>query len=652
MKKLNEKKPIQLPFDCVRVNPSPEAATDAVIEKAFSAASKLRSLAVCQEAPVGLLFRFGEDRMESSLLFLPDKGRDDRDIDYLFSGCARFGSREALDPVDGFAYRMVQGTFGITGPIPSGQADGNGWDSGEDGMEAPMDICLTWMFEHLCGVIGKNGGGSLLLLFHPAAASIGNAGSIFLFLPRRIPLETWMALPNALNGTQVEEVADLHSILWTPVLPPVLMVQAAVGCLITFDFLSARREAENRREQWQKDALQRALAQGREEARITNSSIMPLAYACLTGDAYFLLRINGIDTVDQFQNLTDEEVDALPGMTPDIRQETEYIHDKLGRNLEEEAMEYAQAADSAMENFLSPIKADPPAPPVSVYDSDPAKDPVQELQDLTGLASVKQQVEELMHFLTMVRVREEDGESLPPMSLHMVFCGNPGTGKTCVARILGKYFCKIGLLPNPDIKEVGRADLVGQFQGSTAVKVRKAFDAAKGRILFIDEAYSLLDDAQHSFGEEAINAIVQEMENRRQDTIVIFAGYPDQMEDFLAKNPGLKSRVPLHIDFPDYTPDELTEIACHMIRQDYRLKVSPDAREKIRDICKAAVKTPDFGNGRFCRNLVEKAVRTYACREYGLVPDRTKVYSNILKAEDFDASSLLPAAVVSRPIGF
>ena len=151
------------------------------------------------------------------------------------------------------------------------------------------------------------------------------------------------------------------------------------------------------------------------------------------------------------------------------------------------------------------------------------------------------------------------------------------------------------------------------YVGQTAPKVREAFRKAKGSILFIDEAYSLVEDKDGLYGDEAINTIVQEMENHREDTIVIFAGYPDKMEEFMKKNPGLRSRIAFHVDFPDYNEDELYQILCFMTKEK-SMRLSEDAEEKVKSILYKAVKSEDFGNGRFVRNLMEQAVMSLAER--------------------------------------
>ena len=176
-----------------------------------------------------------------------------------------------------------------------------------------------------------------------------------------------------------------------------------------------------------------------------------------------------------------------------------------------------------------------------------------------------------------------------------------------------------GLLPVGDLIEVGRADLVGKYVGWTAPTVKRKFEAAKGSVLFIDEAYSLVDDTDGLYGDEAINTIVQEMENHRQDTVVIFAGYPDKMERFLQKNPGLRSRIAFHVPFEDYSPEELLGIFTLMAKGQ-KLELAPGVGERLLPLFRKAARGEDFGNGRFARNLLEKSRMKQASRLVRLDP--------------------------------
>lgn len=245
---------------------------------------------------------------------------------------------------------------------------------------------------------------------------------------------------------------------------------------------------------------------------------------------------------------------------------------------------------------------------------EPSESYMDMLNNLIALGNVKEQVKKILAFAKMRNAMpENDGLSL---ALNMEFVGNPGTGKTMVARILAGVLYECGILKSPEIAEVGRADLVAEYVGQTAAKVQNAFENAKGRLLFIDEAYSLLDDREGIYGDEAINTIVQEMENHRNDTVVVFAGYPDRMKEFISRNPGLRSRVPFSICFQDYSAEELVRIA-RLEAKKKGFSISTDAGKKILAICREAPENPKNGNGRFCRNLVEDAVMNFALRTYG-----------------------------------
>ena len=240
----------------------------------------------------------------------------------------------------------------------------------------------------------------------------------------------------------------------------------------------------------------------------------------------------------------------------------------------------------------------------------------QMLAQLIGLKDVKEQVRKIAAFARMKKDMETLGRTSVPVALNMEFVGNPGTAKTTVARILAGIFQEIGILSSSQIVEAGRADLVAGYIGQTAINVKSVFKRARGKLLFIDEAYSLASDSQRDFGYEAINTIVQEMENSRGDTVVVFAGYPEEMENFFSMNPGLRSRVPFRISFPDYSTDEMAQIVA-LEAQKRGFSLCPRALEKAVSLCGEAKQRSDAGNGRFCRNLVENAILGYALRVYG-----------------------------------
>ena len=236
-----------------------------------------------------------------------------------------------------------------------------------------------------------------------------------------------------------------------------------------------------------------------------------------------------------------------------------------------------------------------------------------ELMEMIGLSEAKLIIKKALNYYKMQKLYEENGVKRDTPAMHMIFSGNPGTAKTTVARLFAQIMCENGLLSRGHLVEVGRGDLVGKFVGWTAQTVQKKFRDAMGGVLFIDEAYSLVDNRDGSFGDEAINTIVQEMENHRNNVVVIFAGYPDKMEKFLAKNPGLRSRIAFHVSFADYDSSELCQIADIISRKN-GMKISRNAYGKLEKAFDAAKAEVDFGNGRYVRNIFEQAKLNQASR--------------------------------------
>ena len=290
---------------------------------------------------------------------------------------------------------------------------------------------------------------------------------------------------------------------------------------------------------------------------------------------------------------------------------------------------------------------------LEIKKEDKKSEPYDELQKMIGLKDMKQVVDEIIDSARIQKIRSGMGMDSYKTSLHMVFTGNPGTAKTTVARLITQIFVKEGILDTGKYVECGRADLVGKYVGWTAKTVRSKFREAKGGVLFIDEAYSLVDDS-NSFGDEAINTIVQEMENHRDDVIVIFAGYPDKMKEFFAKNEGLRSRIAFHLDFPDYSAEELVDI-LKLMADKKGYKLNPDIERKCLEIFAQAVKKEEFGNGRYVRNLLEQAMMAQSRRitkEYAGKKITRKALTT-LKPEDFDVNaSKLIEKETKRTIGF
>lgn len=240
---------------------------------------------------------------------------------------------------------------------------------------------------------------------------------------------------------------------------------------------------------------------------------------------------------------------------------------------------------------------------------------LKELEQLVGLDVVKRQVTELTALVRVQRLREKEGLPVAVMSHHLVFRGNPGTGKTTVARLIGRIYAALAVVPQGHVVETDRAGLVAEYVGQTAIKTSEAFAKARGGLLFIDEAYTLARDAGSAsgFGQEAIDTLVKLMEDHRHDTVVIAAGYPDEMDAFVDANPGLRSRMPRTVDFPDYTDDELMLIFTRMANG-AGYTVHKSARERVRELLATSDRSRGFGNARAVRTLFEQAVRQQALR--------------------------------------
>ncbi len=243
----------------------------------------------------------------------------------------------------------------------------------------------------------------------------------------------------------------------------------------------------------------------------------------------------------------------------------------------------------------------------------PLEELLEELEALVGLDAVKREVKLVTNLLQVQRLRAAKGLKTGEQSHHLVFTGNPGTGKTTVARLLAQIYRTLEVVPKGHLVETDRSGLVAGFVGQTATNVVNVFDSARGGILLIDEAYSLVRGGEKDFGREAVDAIVKLVEDRRDDTVVIMAGYTDEMAELMASNPGLRSRFPQTIHFPDYTTPELVHIA-ELIAGGSDYAFDEAAKVRLGELLEAVPRDRGFGNGRLARNVFEEAVAIHASR--------------------------------------
>lgn len=280
------------------------------------------------------------------------------------------------------------------------------------------------------------------------------------------------------------------------------------------------------------------------------------------------------------------------------------------RQLVQELYHFAVSIDYEYDkqNFINLIGFQEDKPKIST-----SKEAYKKLTEMVGLHAVKDLLAQQLAYARITALRKEKDLASDDSNNHLVFSGNPGTGKTEVARLYTEILFEHQLIKDNKLVEVGRADLIGEYVGQTAPKIRKVFDAASGGVLFIDEAYSLTPQNERDFAVEAIPALIQEMENRRDEVLVIFAGYPDLMRDFVKANPGLQSRVSRELVFKDYSACELYDIFQLMVsKRDYTC--TPACKDILSAHFSTIVHQTDFGNGRYVRKLLELTLYQQAKR--------------------------------------
>jgi Holliday junction resolvasome RuvABC ATP-dependent DNA helicase subunit len=451
---------------------------------------------------------------------------------------------------------------------------------------------------------------AIRILAEPVCGRSKPGGRILFSLPQALPLRLRTMLAMAIPGTEAKELSEMTQ-------TDGLLDGSFIKCGVAELLKALMRMREEKEAAELEDGIE--MDDWMAEA-LKDTGSTPIGKLDLSVRSYNSLKRAGITTVEKLRTMSDDELMRVRNLS---RKCFDEIRQKLAETSETRETE------------------EPSLPEGRSY--------MELLDELVGLGEVKAQVKKLAAFAKMKQAMSDGTGTSVPIVLNMEFVGNPGTAKTTVARIIAGILHEIDLLPTSELVETGRADLVSKYVGQTAEKVKEVFQKAKGKLLFIDEAYALTDCWENSYGDEAISTIVQEMENNREDTVVIFAGYPDKMEEFFSRNPGLRSRVPFTIRFSDYSAEEMAQIVEAEARK-RGFTVCPEAQQRVLDICARAAGNPDAGNGRFCRNLAESAVLSYAGRVYGGENAAGSTFA--LNADDFSLPSAAQESKRTRPIGF
>ncbi len=489
--------------------------------------------------------------------------------------------------------------------------------SGEDGdyLSGAKSIKLAeeYFTQLLDMMLGSSA--AIRIIAEPVCGSSTGRGRILFSLPQALPLRLRTILAMAFPGTEARELTELAQ-------TDGLLDGSFIKCGVAGILKALMRMRKKTEEDYSEDEIEEPdFFDDEFDEELEDKPSTPIEKLDLSIRSYNCLKRAGITTVEKLRTMSDDELMR-------VRNFSRKCLDEIGQKLAE------------MPETKETTK--PSLPECRSY--------MDLLDELVGLGEVKAQVRKLAAFAKMKQAMSDKDGAPVPIVLNMEFVGNPGTAKTTVARIIAGILHEIGLLPTSELVEVGRADLVAKYEGQTTDKVKEVFRKAKGNLLFIDEAYSLVEDGNANFGDEAISTIVQEMENNREDTVVIFAGYPDKMAEFFSRNPGLRSRVPFTILFQDYSAEEMTQIVEAEARK-RGFSVMLEAKQRVLDICARAAGNPDAGNGRFCRNLAESAVLSYAERLFGQ-EEITDGCDFTLIGADFSLPSALQDVKQRRTIGF